>query len=148
MARGLSCCTGAPPSHVSPLGVATGQEAAELLIAKQLCGIQAALDAGLALKVNTVLIPGVNDQHVVRLARRMGDMGVHLMNIMPLIPAGKMKGHRAPTCDELIQARLDCEASVPQFRRCEQCRADVVRFPSRAGSLRRAAQLYHYPAGQ
>jgi nitrogen fixation protein NifB len=106
-----------------------GQEAAELLIANQLCGIQAALDAGLALKVNTVLIPGVNDQHVVRLARRLRDMGVHLMNIMPLIPAGKMKGHRAPTCDELNQARLDCEPSVPQFRRCEQCRADVVRFP-------------------
>ena len=125
-----------------------GQEAAELLIANQLCGIQAALDAGLALKVNTVLIPGVNDQHVVRLARRLKDMGVHLMNIMPLIPAGKMKDHRAPTCDELNQARLDCESSVPQFRRCEQCRADVIRFPSRAGSLRRGAQLYHCPADQ
>jgi nitrogen fixation protein NifB len=82
-----------------------------------------------------VLIPGVNDQHVVRLARRLRDIGVRLMNIMPLIPAGKMKDYRAPTCDELSKARLDCEPSVPQFRRCEQCRADVIRFPRKAALL-------------
>jgi nitrogen fixation protein NifB len=40
-----------------------------------------------------------------------------------------MKDHRPPTCDELKQARSDCEQVIPQFRLCEQCRADVVRFP-------------------
>jgi nitrogen fixation protein NifB len=110
-----------------------GQEAAELLIANQVRGIQAAIAAGLVLKVNTVLIPGVNDGHVVRLARRLRDLDVDLMNIMPLIPSGRMKDRRPPTCDELRTARADCEEVIPQFRLCEQCRADVVRFPHRPG---------------
>jgi nitrogen fixation protein NifB len=106
-----------------------GREAAEVLIANQTRGLRAALGAGLALKVNTVLIPGVNDQHVVRLAHRLRDLGVRLMNLIPLIPSGKMADHRAPTCDELRKARLECEEAVPQFRRCQQCRADAVHFP-------------------
>jgi len=106
-----------------------GQEASEILISNQMRGIRAALDAGVVLKVNTVLIPGVNDRHLERLARYLRESGVHLMNIIPLIPCGRMKDNRAPTCSELIKARLDCSKIVPQFRKCEQCSADVVRFP-------------------
>ncbi len=109
-----------------------GQEAAEILLANQLRGIRAALDAGLAVKVNTVLIPGINDRQMTRLARRLKEVGVCLMNIMPLIPSGAMSDRAAPTCDELRAARSECEQVIPQFRRCEQCRADVIRFPHRA----------------
>ena len=106
-----------------------GEEAATLLITKQFSGIRNALDAGLSVKVNTVLIPGVNDQHMVKLALQLREAGVRLMNIMPLIPSGKMKNYQAPTCDELRKTRQDCEELVPQFYRCEQCRADVVYLP-------------------
>jgi nitrogen fixation protein NifB len=106
-----------------------GPRAAEIVIEEQQRGIRAAIEAGLTLKVNSVLIPGINDRHMVRLARRLVALGVHLMNIMPLIPGGQMAGRRPPTCDELRQVRADCEDILPQFRLCEQCRADVVRFP-------------------
>lgn len=106
-----------------------GQEAAEVLVTSQMCGIKMAIDAGLTLKVNTVLIPGVNDSHLVRLALRLSELGVRLMNIMPLIPSGKMRGYRPPTCEELMRIRQACEAVVPQFYRCEHCRADVVYLP-------------------
>ncbi len=105
------------------------EEAAALLITKQFSGIRKALDADLSVKVNTVLIPGINDQHMGELALRLRETGVKLMNIMPLIPSGKMKNYRAPTCDELRKTRQDCEKLVPQFYRCEQCRADVVYLP-------------------
>lgn len=106
-----------------------GQEAARLLISKQFQGIKKAMEAGLLVKVNTVLVPGTNDRHVMMLASHLRDLGVRLMNIMPLIPSGRMRDQRAPTCEELRKARQDCEAFVPQFCRCEQCRADVVHFP-------------------
>jgi len=106
-----------------------GREAAEVLLTSQLRGIRAALDAGLTLKVNTVLIPGVNGRAIVELAQLLNELGVCLMNVMPLIPGGKMRDRRAPTCDELAQVRSDCEAWVPQVRWCEQCRADVIRAP-------------------
>lgn len=105
-----------------------GRAAAELIIARQFAGLQAALGAGLRVKVNAVLIPGVNDAHLPALARRLAEAGVPLMNVMPLIPGGLMRDRRAPTCDELRAVRDACEAFLPQFRRCEQCRADVVRL--------------------
>ena len=52
-----------------------GREGAEVLIANQWRGIRAALEAGLAVKVNTVLIPGVNDQHVAQIALRLHEAG-------------------------------------------------------------------------
>jgi nitrogen fixation protein NifB len=105
------------------------EEAAALIIEKQFNGIRKAITAGFSLKVNTVLIPGVNDEHMTELALRLRETGVDLMNIMPLIPSGKMKNLRAPTCDELRNTRQDCEEIIPQFYRCEQCRADVVYLP-------------------
>jgi nitrogen fixation protein NifB len=106
-----------------------GKEGAVLLLRKQTEGVKAALAAGLSVKVNTVLVPGANDQHLPALAMGLGRLGVGLMNVMPLIPAGKMRNLRPPTCAELILARDTCEAFVPQFRRCEQCRADTVCLP-------------------
>lgn len=111
-----------------------GREAAELLLGRQLGGIRASLAVGLAVKVNSVLIPGVNGEHMVSLAHLLRDLGVRLMNIMPLIPGGQMADRRAPTCDELRATRDACEAVLPQFRLCEHCRADVVRFPHHASS--------------
>jgi len=105
------------------------EEAATLLIAKQFSGIRKALDAGLSVKVNTVLIPGINDRHMVKLGLLLREAGVKLMNIMPLIPSGRMRNFQAPACDELRKARRDCEEIIPQFYRCEQCRADVVYLP-------------------
>jgi len=108
-----------------------GVEAAEVLLASQMRGIEVALRAGLAVKVNTVLVPGINDQHVVRLAHRLASLGVHLMNIMPLIPGGAMADRRAPTRDELQLARSSCRQVIRQFDKCQQCSADVVCFPGR-----------------
>jgi nitrogen fixation protein NifB len=107
-----------------------GQDAAKILISNQMRGIQAALEAGIAIKVNTVLIPGVNDECMVRLAYCLNELGVRLMNIIPLIPSGRMKHHRAPTCSELRKMRLECAEVLPQFWWCKQCSADVVHFPS------------------
>jgi nitrogen fixation protein NifB len=106
-----------------------GEEAASLLIAKQFAGLRTAVDRGFSVKVNTVLIPGVNDKQMPQLARRVREAGAMVFNIMPLIPCGKMKEFRAPTCEELRTARQDCEGIITQFHNCEQCRADVVYLP-------------------
>jgi nitrogen fixation protein NifB len=106
-----------------------GKEAASLLISKQFSGIEKAVDAGFSLKVNTVFIPGINDKEMPQIARKVSGLGARVMNIMPLIPCGKMKDIRAPTCEEMRKARQDCESIIPQFRRCEQCRADVIYLP-------------------
>ena len=106
-----------------------GKEAVSLLLAKQFSGVRKAVDAGLTIKVNTVLIPGVNDKQMPKLAMRIKEAGAKIMNIMPLIPSGKMKNRPGPSCDELRKARQECERIIPQFRHCEQCRADIIYLP-------------------
>jgi nitrogen fixation protein NifB len=114
--------------------VTRGRDAVDRLLKSQFRGLESAIRAGLAVKVNTVLIPGVNDRHVVDLAHRLKALGVPLMNLMPLIPGGRMRDRRPPTCEELRLARSACEVVIPQFRLCEQCRADTVRFPGKQRS--------------
>jgi nitrogen fixation protein NifB len=106
-----------------------GVEAGELLLRKQLQGIEAAVEAGMLVKVNTVLIPGLNDQHLVEVSSEVARRGAWIQNIIPLIPLGNFKYRRPPTCDELRAAREACERFLPQFRHCKQCRADAVGVP-------------------
>jgi len=106
-----------------------GEEAARLLLDKQFNGIRKAADAGLKVKVNSVLIPGVNDSSMPELATWIKEAGGVMMNIMPLIPSGQMRDLPSPTCDELRRARSECEKIIPQFHLCQQCRADIIYLP-------------------
>jgi nitrogen fixation protein NifB len=106
-----------------------GEEAAKILIEHQLESVELASDLGLLVKVNTVLVPGVNSSHVTEIARGIKKRGAHLMNIMPLISCGKFKCVTPPSAEEIRAARNECENIIPQFTVCKQCRADVCGIP-------------------
>jgi nitrogen fixation protein NifB len=48
-----------------------------------------------------------------------------------LIPLGEFDNLIAPTCDELREVRVTCEAVIPVFRACKQCRADAIGIPGK-----------------
>jgi nitrogen fixation protein NifB len=104
----------------------SGKAAAEHILKRQWDGLAAAVRAGLLVKVNSVLIPGITGAELESVARRAGSVGAHRHNIMPLIPRGQMRRRRAPTRAELEHARARCERWIPQFRGCTQCRADAI----------------------
>lgn len=106
-----------------------GKEGARLLIEKQMAGIRKVSDAGIIVKINVVLIPGINDGHIAEIAETVKEAGADLINIMPLIPQHKMKNYRAPDCGELENARKRAENSIRVFRHCAHCRADAVGTP-------------------
>ncbi|OAG28446.1 radical SAM protein [Thermodesulfatator autotrophicus] len=107
-----------------------GKDAASFLVSKQLEGINLASQAGLRVKVNTVLVPGVNDDEVTAIAREVAKAGASLMNIIPLIPLGEFRGYRAPTRKELNKARSKAAHYLPQFLACKRCRADAAGIPA------------------
>lgn len=111
-----------------------GKEAFEILSKNQLEGIQKISDLGVVVKVNTVLIPGLNDEHVVDIAKEVKKRGASLMNIIPLIPMNKMKDYPAPDCEQLSNARDAVEEILPVFRACTQCRADAYGIPGKHGA--------------
>ena len=103
-----------------------GAEGTALLIENQLRGVEQAAEAGLLVKLNSILIPTVNENELEQIARRGRQLGATVQNIIPLIPLGRFATLEAPSCDLQRDVRSRCEQHLRQFRRCQQCRADAV----------------------
>jgi nitrogen fixation protein NifB len=102
-----------------------GEEAAAQLRDNQLEGIKRAAAAGIRIKVNSVLIPGINETEMVPLAKTLKQLRVAVMNIMPLIPQAEF-AHLAPVPEYLHQEiREQCAPYINQISHCRQCRADA-----------------------
>jgi len=121
----------------------TGEHAARWLVLAQLAGIKKVSQLGAVVKINTVLIPGINDQHIEEIARVTSGAGASLINIIPLIPQYEMKDFRPPDCQELNAAREGAEKYLAVFRHCRQCRADACGIPGSGVDL--ADKLYQQP---
>jgi nitrogen fixation protein NifB len=106
-----------------------GLEAAELLVKKQWEGIKAAAEAGLLVKTNTVLLPEINMEEIEDIAKKAAEYGAAIMNIIPLIPLYDFELSEPPSCEDLNLVRTLAEEYLPQFRLCQQCRADAVGVP-------------------
>lgn len=104
----------------------SGEHAAGFLIDKQLAGLKKAAAAGLMIKVNHVYIPGINDHETLDLAVRMRELGVQMMNIMPVIPIGLFKDIEMPSELTMEMVRNQAELILSQARHCKQCRADAA----------------------
>lgn len=109
-----------------------GVEGAKILLEKQLEGLQALREADILCKVNSVMIPGINDQHLVEVNKVIRENGAFLHNIMPLISAPEhgthfgLTGQRGPTQIELKEVQDQCAGNMKMMRHCRQCRADAV----------------------
>ncbi|WP_026840228.1 radical SAM protein [Citrifermentans bremense] len=114
-------------SHVFYKGTKyTGEEGAEILVRNQLEGIRHAAELGLTIKINTVLIPGVNDEQIPLISKKVKELGAFVMNIMPLIPQADFAHIAPPSAERLDVLRQANEKTIGQFKHCKQCRADAV----------------------
>jgi nitrogen fixation protein NifB len=110
----------------------TGKEAAKILTDRQMQGLEMLTERGILCKINSVMIPGINDQHLVEVNRAVKSRGAFLHNIMPLISAPEhgtvfgLNGQRGPTAQELKTLQDNCEGEMNMMRHCRQCRADAV----------------------
>ncbi|MGG6312011.1 nitrogenase cofactor biosynthesis protein NifB [Paenibacillus macerans] len=108
-----------------------GKAAASLLISRQLLGLKALSERGVLVKVNSVLIPGVNDEHLPAVSRMVKELGAFMHNIMPLIiaPGSRYELERrqppSPKLLHAVQAACGDEGALI-MRHCRQCRADAI----------------------
>jgi len=105
-----------------------GVEAAQILISRQLEAISLLKAAGITVKINTVVVPGINEDHVLFVAKKMGRLGVDLMNFLPLIPlAGTdMEDMASPGEDKMRRLRQKANSHVSQMHHCTRCRSDSI----------------------
>jgi nitrogen fixation protein NifB len=109
-----------------------GREAAAILIERQQKGLEMLVARGILVKVNSVLIPGVNDEHLKEVSKIVKAKGAFLHNVMPLIAEAEhgtfygVMGQRSPNPEELKNLQDACEGDMNMMRHCRQCRADAV----------------------
>jgi len=110
----------------------TGVEAATILHKQQMLGLEMLTARGVLTKINSVLIPGINDEHLIEVNREVKKRGAFLHNIMPLISEAEhgtvfgLTGQRGPTAQELKAVQDACMGGANLMRHCRQCRADAV----------------------
>ena len=118
-----------------------GAQGAELLINAQNRGIEKMSALGAVIKINTVLIPGINELHVEMVAETVKSWGASIMNIIPLIPQFEMADLQPPDCSDLNKARAAAEKHLSVFRHCQHCRADAAGIPGKSDI---SSLLYEY----
>lgn len=109
-----------------------GEKGAQILIEQQQKGLEMLVERGILVKVNSVMIPGVNDEHLKEVSRIVKSKGAFLHNVMPLIAEAEhgtfygVMGQRGPTPSELSDLQDACAGDMNMMRHCRQCRADAV----------------------
>jgi nitrogen fixation protein NifB len=108
--------------------VLRGEAGAERLLARQLEGIEGLKARGMIVKVNTVVVPGINDQHANEVARTVAGLGADIQNLIPLKPSPDTPFADLPEIQRpaLQGLRQDCGSSIEQMTHCQRCRADAV----------------------
>ncbi|MCL4207926.1 MAG: radical SAM protein [Pirellulaceae bacterium] len=92
-----------------------GAEAAERLWQKQRETILALKAHDVMVKINTILIPGVNDQHLGDLAQTVRSLGADVLNCVPMYPVentplGELP---EPTPQQVVEARAQAGQHLP-----------------------------------
>jgi len=125
--------------------VLKGIPAGERMIQNQLEGVRLAAEAGMLVKVNTVMVPGVNADHIPEVAKKVKELGAYIVNIIPLIPVpGTVFAEmRAPTPRERKELQEICEPKIKQMRHCRMCRADAIGLLGED----RSSEFAHYSCG-
>ena len=106
-----------------------GVEADRRLIENQLAGIARAASLGLTIKINTVLIPTVNDHHIGAVAEAVANAGARMINVIPLIPEHQLSHLAEPSFIDRHKARAAAAKHLKVFTHCQRCRADAVGVP-------------------
>ncbi len=105
-----------------------GREAAELLLHQQLEAILLLKEHGITVKINTVVIPGINDHHLADIAKKAAVLGADIQNCMGLVHVEDtaFADIVPPTREKIVKLRKGAAKFIPQMSHCQRCRADAV----------------------
>jgi len=105
-----------------------GVEGATLLLQRQTESIKLLKHCGITVKINTVVVPRVNEHHVHEIAEYVARLGADVQNCIPLIPVeGTPFGILyEPSASTMRTVRAKTSVHIKQMTHCARCRADAV----------------------
>ncbi len=105
-----------------------GRDAGERMLQAQRTGIRALVKSGVVVKINSILVPGINDHHVEAVAREVASLGATRFNCLPMrpVPNTQFGNLEEPSQEVVHRLRALCGQYLPQMEHCSRCRADAV----------------------
>jgi nitrogen fixation protein NifB len=116
--------------------VLTGEEGVAHLLENQLAAIPKLKAQGIIVKINTVVIQGINDGHVLEVGRRVKELGADLVNPMAMYPNTEAAFGitQVPSLERMREIKAHLGNLLPVMHHCTRCRADAVGFLGQAES--------------
>jgi len=105
-----------------------GEEGAELLLEQQFKSLAKLKQSGMIAKVNTVLIPGINDATIEDLAKEVSIRGADTMNVIPMKPTAgtDFEFYTEPSHEMRHEITKAISKYIKPMAHCARCRADAA----------------------
>lgn len=105
-----------------------GVEGAAILLERQLACIPKLKAAGIIVKINSIIIPGVNENHIPEVAKKCAGLGADVINCIPLIPTSEtpFETVEKPDTKMIFKVRTLSSEFLPIMSHCARCRADAA----------------------
>ena len=105
-----------------------GKEAGELIIEKQEEAVRKLKEYNMTVKINTVIISGINDEHAVDVAEKMKSLGADVHNCIPLyhVEGTEFADITPVEHSTMTEIRKEAGKHINQMAHCARCRSDAV----------------------
>ncbi|MEA4976301.1 MAG: nitrogenase cofactor biosynthesis protein NifB [Paludibacter sp.] len=105
-----------------------GEEGVRILMEQQLKCIPLLKAKGITVKINSIIIPGVNENHIPEVAKTCAALGADVINCIPLIPTKDTayEDLKEPDSKMIFKTRTMAGEFIPIMSHCARCRADAA----------------------
>jgi len=105
-----------------------GVEGARILLERQLACIPKLKARGITVKINSIIIPGINEDHIPAVAKKCAELGADVINCIPLIPTAETPFETVdkPDTKMIFKVRTLCSDHLKIMSHCARCRADAA----------------------
>ncbi len=105
-----------------------GEEGAAIMLERQLACIPKLKARGITVKINSIIIPGINEEHIPEVARKCAELGADVINCIPLIPTAEtpFETVEKPDTRMIFKVRTLSSDFLPIMSHCARCSADAA----------------------
>ncbi|NJO68722.1 MAG: nitrogenase cofactor biosynthesis protein NifB [Bacteroidetes bacterium] len=105
-----------------------GIDAAKVLLEQQLKAIPLLKAKGITVKINTIILPGINEYHIEAVAEKVAALGADTMNCIPVYPNKDtiFADIEEPSKGLVAKVRKQISAYIKPMNHCARCRADAA----------------------
>jgi nitrogen fixation protein NifB len=104
------------------------REGAKLMMNRQLECIPLLKAKGITVKINSVIVPGINDHHIPEVAKKVAELGADVMNCIPMVPSKDtgFEDIEEPSKTMIFKIRTLAKEHISMMTHCSRCRADAA----------------------